>query len=94
MMALSYAAALGEHPDLVGKVLNKLAQSISDVNPAEVSWYLVACHDDPAQLLDEAAIADVMLTGKMPCRVGICGKLAGHHGCSCHLDWVEPGQLH
>ena len=93
MTPVSFAEAQARHPDLVAKVLDKLAQSVRDVNPAEVSWYVVACHDDPAELLDEAAIADIMLTGRMPCRIGICGKLAGHFGCFCNTRMIEPDKI-
>jgi hypothetical protein len=94
MLPLSYAEAKSRHPDLVGQVLAKLAQSKRDVDPAEVSWYQVDCHDDPDELLDEGAIADVLMTGKMPCRIGVCGKIAGHFGCFCHLKMVDYDKVH
>jgi len=93
MTPITFAKAQIQHPDLVEKVLEKLAQAKPDVVPEAVSWFSVACYDDPEELLDEAAIADVMLTGKMPCRIGICGKVDGHFGCFCHTKMIERERL-
>lgn len=89
MTPVSFAEAQRQHPDLVDKVLEKLARSVRNLDPAKISWSLVACHDEPDELLDEAAIADVMLTGRMPCRIGVSGRIAGHFACFCHERMVE-----
>jgi hypothetical protein len=84
LAAISLAEARHRHADLVASVLDRLTLAAPGVNPADVSWHLVECHDDMDQPLDEGAAADVMLTGRLPCRFGVCGFYLGRFGCACH----------
>ena len=93
MTPISYADALERYPDLVTVVLNKLAAQTRHIDPAQVAWAEVNCHDEPDQPLDEAAAADLMLTGSLPCRLGVCGTLAGHYGCACIEKRMQVDEL-
>ncbi len=92
MKPVSFSEAAGRHPELVRQVLAKLSRSRRGLTANEVSWYLVECGDDPEQPLDEAACADVMLTGTVPVRHGVAGTVAGHFGCCCSVDYAPCGK--
>ena len=63
------------------------------MDAAQVSWHLVACFEDPELIMDEGECADLMLTGKLPCRIGLHG-VAGHHSaCCCRVDYWRPEDL-
>ncbi|MDR3436811.1 hypothetical protein [Telmatospirillum sp.] len=94
MKSLSSDEAIRHYPHLARQVLAKLrgVQAV-DVDPRSVTWHALDCHDDPDQPLDEAACADVMLTGNLPCRHGLCGSMAGHFACYCDEGCVSAGIL-
>ncbi|HXP96037.1 MAG TPA: hypothetical protein VN809_04945 [Telmatospirillum sp.] len=94
MMTLSFDEVTKRYPHLAKLVLGKLeAAHKAVVDPMIVQWQAVVCHDDPEQPLDEAACADVMLTGTLPCRHGLCGSLVGHFACFCEEDCRTMAEL-
>jgi hypothetical protein len=94
MIALSFDEVANRYPDLAKQILSKLtAAQKTAVDPRAVQWHAVVCHDDPAQPLDEAACADVMLTGTLPCRQGLCGSFDGHFACFCEEDCQTMADL-
>jgi hypothetical protein len=93
MKPLSPDEAVRQYPHLVKLVLDKLGQTqTGDVDPKVVTWHALACHDDPDQPLDEAACADIMLTGSMLCQNGLCGSIDGHFACYCDKG-CEPADV-
>ena len=92
MKPVSLSEAIRRHPELVDQVLVKLSRNVEGLTAGQVSWYLVECGDDPDQPLDEAACADVMLTGRIPVRHGVAGRVAGHFGCCCSVDYAPCGK--
>ena len=93
MMPVSFSEAAGRHPELARRVLAKLQQKRHGTTAQDIAWFLVECHDDPDQPLDEGGCADVMLTGTLPCRHGVCGFVGNHFGCFCDEDRVACGSL-
>ncbi len=93
MMPVSFSEAASLHPELARQVLAKLQHEKRDVKADDIAWFLVQCHDDPDQPLDEGGCADLMLTGRLPCRHGVCGFAGSHFGCFCQEDRVACGAL-
>lgn len=91
MLPVSFREVSRRSPQLVADVMARLDGVKHGVSPGEISWFLVECHDDPEQPLDEAACADVMLTGRLPCRRGVCGILGAHYRCACGLGSIPCG---
>ena len=60
MLPVSFDQASYRHPELVRQALACFA----GLPAGEIAWFLVECHDDPDQPLDEAACADVMERGR------------------------------
>lgn len=93
MTPISFEQARADFPDLVLTVINKLSAQVPNLDPGAIAWASVVCHDDPDQPLDEGAIADLMLTGRIPCRFGLAGSLNGYYGCACQQQATRPGDL-
>jgi hypothetical protein len=89
MKPISFEEASDLHPQLVEQVVDKLSAARGDLLPTDISWYLVECHDDPDEPLDEAACADLMLTGSLPAKRGVCGMVGEHFACFCEEDCVS-----
>ena len=86
MIPISFAAAAAHYPQLVEQVVAKLGRTSQGVTVQQVAWYLVDCQDDAEQPLDEGACADIMLTGRIPFRMGVCGYLGASFTCFCESD--------
>jgi hypothetical protein len=94
MIALSFDEAVRRYPDLTNHVMHKMAVvRKAAVDPSAIRWHSIVCHDDPDQPLDEAACADVMRTGRLPCRNGLVGNLDGHFVCVCSAGCDLVGNL-
>lgn len=89
MTPVAYDDIATRHPQAVGYVLGKLGQGRQPVNPADVAWFLMECHDEPDEPLDEAAAADIMLTGTLPCCRGIAGRLGRRFACFGEMGCVK-----
>jgi hypothetical protein len=86
MTPISFAAAAARYPQLVEQVVAKLGRTKPGTTPQDVSWYLVDCQDDADQPLDEGVCADILLTGSIPFRVGVCGFVGNTFACFCEGD--------
>lgn len=93
MTPISFEQARQDYPDLVMSVISKLASQVLHLDPSAISWSSVQCHEDPDQPLDETVIADIMLTGQMTCRIGLCGTINGYYGCACRQGTLRQGTL-
>lgn len=86
----TYDQMCGRYPDLANRVLAQLVFAAGrQVDPHEVEWTLIECHDDFDQPLDEAGCADVMLLSELPCRHGVAGRCAGYFACFCEEDCLR-----
>lgn len=94
MMPLTSVEAFDKYPDKVLKIIAALTRTGQpSPTPDTVSWFVMACHDDPEQPLDEEACATLMLTGELPCNLGLMGRIAGREACVCNRDLAAPGSL-
>ncbi len=94
MTPLSFAEANGKYPDKVQRVLVKLtADHKTAIDPQTVDWFVMACHDDPDQPLNEASCADIMLTGSLVYHEGLYGRIDGQFACSCDKKFVAVDKL-
>jgi hypothetical protein len=89
MTPVSFAKVADLYPHLVKQVIDKIGQNYKGLSPKEIAWHLVTCHDDPEQPMDEAVAADLLLTGCLRCRNGVCGKIGQHYACYCD-EGCEP----
>ena len=85
MLPVSFDQASYRHPELVRQALACFA----GLPAGEIAWFLVECHDDPDQPLDEAACADVMLTGTLPARFGVAAVAGEVFVCRCEQGCVS-----
>jgi hypothetical protein len=70
-------------PELVERVLEKLALAKTDVTKEAIQWYLTECPEETEQPMDVGACADLMLTGQVPTRHGVAGRVGEHFACYC-----------
>lgn len=90
MPAVSCSEVFASMPHLAEKVLAKLvAVSEGRIDPEDIEWVLVECHDEVDQPLDEAACADVLLTCSLPSHRGVAGRFGDHYACFCEEHWIS-----
>lgn len=93
MTPISFQDVTDLYPHLVEQVIRKLGQNRKDRHPTRIAWSLVTCHDDPEQPLNEAAAADLLRTGGLTGRHGVCGRIGRHFACYCDEGCVPAERL-
>lgn len=83
MASVSFRDIAVRHPGLVKQVIAQLSQACEGLNAEQIVWHLVDCGDDPEAPLNENALADLMLTGKLPGLPGVSGSIGRHFACVC-----------
>ncbi len=90
-------ASLGEvtalYPHLAEQIKVKLSKHKYEIELKEIDFYIIECHDDPQQPLDESSIADILLTGSLRCHRGIRGVFGNNSACCCEDEWVPIEKL-
>lgn len=71
------------HPGLVAQVVARLSQACEGLDAKQIDWHLVHCGDDPEMPLNETAVAELMLTGKLRGLTGVSGAIGPHFACVC-----------
>jgi hypothetical protein len=74
-------------PELVERVFQKLAKN--GATREAIQWYLTECPEETDQPLDEGACADLMLTGRVPTRCGVAGRMGEGFACSCRGSFIS-----
>lgn len=71
------------HPGLVEQVIARLGQACEGLDAEQIAWHLVHCGDDPEMPLNETAVAELTLTGKLQGFTGVSGTIGSHFACFC-----------
>ncbi len=83
MTSVSFHDVAARHPVLVEQVIARLCEACAGLDARQIDWHLMDCGDDPEMPLNEAAAAELMLTGKIKKIIGVKGEIGSHFACVC-----------